>query len=182
MKKIFLLAVALVMSMLCVAGESDLLWDYTLSAPQSNPDNGLFYGSKVDDAADTRNGLKGIKLNSSGWCSFSAAPPPRDAMRSMSHITSRPDPSDFTCAPNATADHAAAAKTKPLVLSSRNPRIGVTADALTRDACATEMMTMALFMCGNCTTKRYRTSSRLHKCVFAYISEKARMSGRLFSH
>lgn len=62
------------MSMLCVAGESDLLWDYTLSAPQSNPDNGLFYGSKVDDAADTRNGLKGIKLNSSGWCSFTKAP------------------------------------------------------------------------------------------------------------
>ena len=31
---------------------------------------------------------------------------------------------------------------------------------------------MVLFMCGNCTIKRYRTSSRLHKCVFAYISEK----------
>lgn len=47
-----------------------LVWDYTETAPSANPDNGLYYASIVNDAAGTNNGLKGIKLNSSGWAYF----------------------------------------------------------------------------------------------------------------
>lgn len=50
-------------------GESDLIWDYTETAPTANPDNGLTYGSKVDDAT-----LKGIKLNGSGYAWFTKNP------------------------------------------------------------------------------------------------------------
>ena len=55
------------------AGENDLLWDYTEVAPSSNPDKGLTYGSKVNDAAGTQNGLKGIKMDGSGYCYFTKA-------------------------------------------------------------------------------------------------------------
>ena len=55
------------------AGDNDLTWDYTETAPGANPDNGLYYASKVNDPAGTNNGLKGIKLNSSGWAAFSKA-------------------------------------------------------------------------------------------------------------
>ena len=47
-----------------------MIWDYTEAAPTANPDNGLYYGSKVNDPAGTNNGMKGIKLNSSGWAYF----------------------------------------------------------------------------------------------------------------
>lgn len=47
-----------------------LTWDYTSAAPSSSPDNGLTYASTVNDASGTNNGLKGIKLNSSGYCYF----------------------------------------------------------------------------------------------------------------
>ena len=57
-----------------MAGEHDLVWDYTDRAPQSNPDRGLQFGSSVNDAPGEKNGLKGIKLNSSGWCCFTKAP------------------------------------------------------------------------------------------------------------
>ena len=56
-----------------MAGENDLLWDYTEGAPSSSPDNGLYFNNKVNDAAGTNNGLKGIKLNSSGYCCFTKA-------------------------------------------------------------------------------------------------------------
>ena len=59
-----------------MAGENDLLWNYTEAAPTKNPDNGLYYGSKVDDPAGTNNGLKGIKLNGSGWAYFVKAAVP----------------------------------------------------------------------------------------------------------
>jgi len=73
MKKIFsLMAVALV-SVAMMAGENDLLWDYTEAAPTANPDNGLTYKSKVDDAVGTNNGLKGVKLDGSGYCYFTKA-------------------------------------------------------------------------------------------------------------
>ena len=73
MKKIYSLMVAALMSFTMLAGENDLLWDYTEVAPSANPDNGLYYDSKVNDAAGTNNGLKGIKLNSSGWAYFEKA-------------------------------------------------------------------------------------------------------------
>lgn len=73
MKKIYSLMVAALMSVAMLAGENDLLWDYTEAAPSANPDNGLYYDSKVNDAAGTNNGLKGIKLNSSGWAYFEKA-------------------------------------------------------------------------------------------------------------
>ena len=55
------------------AGANDLLWDYTENAPIANPDNGLTYGSKVNDPAGTKNGLKGVKMDGSGYCYFTKA-------------------------------------------------------------------------------------------------------------
>ena len=68
----FLLLSVLVMLFggIAQAGENDRLWDYTEKAPSANPDNGMYYESAVNDAAGTKNGLKGIKLNSSGWAYF----------------------------------------------------------------------------------------------------------------
>ncbi len=50
-----------------------LLWDYTEAAPTGSPDNGLTYSSTVNDDAGTNNGLKGIKMNSSGYAYFTKA-------------------------------------------------------------------------------------------------------------
>lgn len=74
MKTLFLTLLAVLSGTIAFAGENDLLWDYTNAAPTSNPDNGLYYGSIVNDAAGTNLGLKGIKLNSSGWAYFEKAP------------------------------------------------------------------------------------------------------------
>ena len=73
MKKTFLFVFAALTSLAMWAGENDLLWDYTEAAPSSNPDKGLTYGSKVNDAAGTQNGLKGIKMDGSGYCYFTKA-------------------------------------------------------------------------------------------------------------
>ena len=73
MKKFFSLMAAALMSLTMWAGPNDLLWDYTDAAPSSSPDNGLYFNNKVNDAAGTNNGLKGIKLNSSGYCCFTKA-------------------------------------------------------------------------------------------------------------
>ena len=62
------------LSVAVMAGEHDLVWDYTEQAPQCNPDRGLQFGNIVNDAPGEKNGLKGIKLNSSGWCCFTKAP------------------------------------------------------------------------------------------------------------
>ncbi len=56
------------------AGSYDLLWDFSASVPTTNPDRGLSYSGLVNDAEGVKNGLKGIKLNSSGWCSFTKGP------------------------------------------------------------------------------------------------------------
>jgi len=70
------MAVAL-MSVAMMAGENDLLWDYTEGAPSSSPDNGLYFNNKCQDAgASGKNGLNGIKLNSSGYCCFTKAAVP----------------------------------------------------------------------------------------------------------
>lgn len=68
------------MSLTMVAGENDLLWDYTQKKiPTTSPDsaaakNGvLYYASYVNDAPSTNNGLNGVKLNSSGWAYFEKA-------------------------------------------------------------------------------------------------------------
>ena len=74
MKKIFLMMAAALVSLSMAAGENDLLWDYTEAAPSVNPDRGLHFGGIVDDAAGVKNGLKGVKLNSAGWCWFTKAP------------------------------------------------------------------------------------------------------------
>lgn len=50
-----------------------LLWDYTEAAPSAKPDNGLYYDANVNDAVGTKNGLKGVKLNSSGYAYFTKA-------------------------------------------------------------------------------------------------------------
>ena len=74
MKRIFVLIVLFLPWIWSVASEYDLLWDYSIAAPSANPDRGLSYSSVVNDAEGVKNGLKGIKLNSSGWCSFVKAP------------------------------------------------------------------------------------------------------------
>ena len=82
MKKIFSLMAAALMSLTMVAGPNDLLWDYTDAAPSKNPDStvaknsALYYGSIVNDGPGTKNGLRGIKLNSSGFAAFKKAAVP----------------------------------------------------------------------------------------------------------
>lgn len=74
MKKIYSLMLAALTSLTMMAGENDLLWDYTQNnIPTSSPDNGLYYSGYVNDAAGTNNGLHGVKLNSSGWAYFEKA-------------------------------------------------------------------------------------------------------------
>lgn len=73
MKRFFSFVAAALVSVATWAGPNDLLWDYTETAPAANPDNGLYYASTVNDAAGTKNGLKGIKLNSSGYAYFTKA-------------------------------------------------------------------------------------------------------------
>lgn len=73
MKKIFTVMAAALMSVAMWAGANDLLWDYTEGAPSSNPDNGLYYGSIISDGPGVKNGLYGIKLNSSGYAYFTKA-------------------------------------------------------------------------------------------------------------
>ena len=68
MKRFFSWMAIALMSVAMLAGENDLLWDYTDAAPSKNPDNGLTYGSKINDA-----NLKGIKMNSSGFAYFTKA-------------------------------------------------------------------------------------------------------------
>lgn len=76
MRRIKALILAAVAALCCAsswAGNNDLLWDYSTTAPKQSPDNGLYYESSVNDAAGTNLGLKGIKLNSSGWAYFEKA-------------------------------------------------------------------------------------------------------------
>ena len=74
MKKLLLMSLFAMISLIVNAGENDLCWDYTnASIPTSGPDKGLYYGSYVND--DGKNlGLHGVKLNSSGWAYFEKAP------------------------------------------------------------------------------------------------------------
>lgn len=67
------LCLLLMIAVVSKAGENDLTWDYSEKAPADNPDNGLYYKEKVNDATGTNLGLKGIKLNSSGWAAFTKA-------------------------------------------------------------------------------------------------------------
>ena len=74
MRKLFSLMAATLLSVAMIAGENDLLWDYTEAAPTANPDNGLYYGAKVDDGEkDKDNHLNGVKLNNGGWAYFEKA-------------------------------------------------------------------------------------------------------------
>jgi len=67
------MAVAL-LSVGMLAGENDLLWDFTEQAPNAKNSEGLQYLSKSTDAAGVNNGLKGVKLDSKGYCYFTKAP------------------------------------------------------------------------------------------------------------
>ena len=80
MKKILSIVAAALLSVSLFAGENDLVWDFSETAPGSSPvaaDNNanvkLTYGSKVNDAAGTGNGLKGVKMNASGYAYFTKA-------------------------------------------------------------------------------------------------------------
>ena len=73
MKKLFSFIACALFSVAMIAGENDLLWDYTEGAPSANPDNGLYYASKVTDGPGTKNGLYGIKMNGSGYAYFTKA-------------------------------------------------------------------------------------------------------------
>ncbi len=74
MKKIFFFMAAALMSVAMMAGENDLLWDYTeAQIPTSGPDRNLYYGAYVNDAPSTNLGLNGVKMNSSGYAYFTKA-------------------------------------------------------------------------------------------------------------
>ncbi len=53
--------------------DAHLIWDYTEAAPSAKPDNGLSYDQTINDAAGKNNGLKGVKMNSSGYAYFTKA-------------------------------------------------------------------------------------------------------------
>ena len=80
MKRFFSLMAVALLSVAMMAGGNDLLWDYTEGRPTVSPDssaakNGaLYWNNYVNDAAGTNNGLKGLKLNSSGYGAFKKAP------------------------------------------------------------------------------------------------------------
>ena len=68
------------MSVAMMAGENDLLWDFSEGAPSANPvaannnaNVNLYYGSKVTDGPGVKNGLYGIKMNGSGYAYFTKA-------------------------------------------------------------------------------------------------------------
>ena len=74
MKKIFSLMAAALMSVAMMAGDNDLLWDYSeAKIPTSGPDRNLYYGAYVNDAPSTNLGLNGVKMNSSGYAYFTKA-------------------------------------------------------------------------------------------------------------
>ena len=73
-ERFYTILAVVMLSVVLRAGEYNLLWDYTTAPPVSNPDRGLHFGGVVNDAEGVKNGLKGIKLNSSGWCWFVKAP------------------------------------------------------------------------------------------------------------
>ncbi len=74
MKRFFSFIACALLSVAMIAGDNDLLWDYTEGQPASSPDNGLYFNNKCQDAgASGKNGLNGIKLNSSGYCCFTKA-------------------------------------------------------------------------------------------------------------
>lgn len=80
MKKFFSLMAAALMSVAMMAGENDLLWDFSEGAPSTNPvaannnaNVNLYYGSKVTDGPGVKNGLYGIKMNGSGYAYFTKA-------------------------------------------------------------------------------------------------------------
>ena len=75
MKKYLLLSLLAMIAIIANAGVNDLCWDYTnANIPTKGPDNGLYYGAYVNDAAGTNLGLHGVKLNSSGYAYFEKAP------------------------------------------------------------------------------------------------------------
>jgi len=80
MKKFFFLMAAALMSLTMVAGENDLLWDYSENKiPTSGSDKDavsqtvLTYASYVNDAPSSNLGLNGVKMNSSGYAYFTKA-------------------------------------------------------------------------------------------------------------
>ena len=74
MRKVLLMSLLAMISLIVNASENDLLWDYTnANIPTKGPDNGLYYGAYVNDAAGTKLGLHGVKLNSSGYAYFEKA-------------------------------------------------------------------------------------------------------------
>lgn len=74
MKKLFSFIACALFSVAMIAGENDLLWDYTeAKIPTSGPDRGLYYGAYVNDAPSTNLGLNGVKMNSSGYAYFTKA-------------------------------------------------------------------------------------------------------------
>lgn len=74
MKKLFSFIACALFSVAMIAGENDLLWDYSeAKIPTSGPDRGLYYGAYVNDAPSTNLGLNGVKMNSSGYAYFTKA-------------------------------------------------------------------------------------------------------------
>ncbi len=74
MKRFFSFIACALFSVAMIAGDNDLLWDYSeAKIPTTGPDRGLYYGAYVNDAPSTNLGLNGVKMNSSGYAYFTKA-------------------------------------------------------------------------------------------------------------
>ena len=71
---------AALMSVAVMAGENELLWDYTETPPSASPDtkyadHPLYYNQTVKDGkTGAGNGLNGIKMDGNGYATFEKAP------------------------------------------------------------------------------------------------------------
>ena len=79
MKKLFSFIACALFSVAMIAGENELLWDYTETPPSASPDtkyadHPLYYNQTVNDGTKgAGNGLNGIKMNGSGFATFEKA-------------------------------------------------------------------------------------------------------------
>ena len=79
MKKLFSFIACALFSVAMIAGDNELLWDYTETPPSASPDtkyadHPLYYNQTVNDGTKgAGNGLNGIKMNGSGFATFEKA-------------------------------------------------------------------------------------------------------------
>lgn len=150
-------------------------WDYTEKAPSANPDNGLYYEAKVNDAAGTKNGLKGIKMNSTGYCYFEKEHVagtlkltfgPRDGAKESSLNVYT-----YTSTPSAETLVA----TTPTVTECQTVGIELTAEQnniyITRNAAVEQVLCKIQFVTGS--------AEEVTSCVVTYKDHKGNVIGKV---